>query len=117
MAEFDSPEVLKAIEELNRGNYSVAVALLVPLAEAGNPKAQCNLASLYHLGLGVESDGKRAVELYKKVAEHNVLEGNLSALAYNNLATIYFTGAPGVEADWAKANAYLTRARDLGFEM
>ena len=95
----------------------MAVALLVPLAEAGNPKAQCNLASLYHQGLGVERDGKRAVELYKKVTEPNVPECNLSALAYNNLATLYFTGAPGVGADWGKANAYLTRARELGFEM
>jgi hypothetical protein len=50
MDDFDSPNMLKAVEELDRKNYSAALELLVPLVDAGNPKAECNLAILYHLG-------------------------------------------------------------------
>jgi hypothetical protein len=46
MDDFDSPNMLKAVEELDRKNYLSALALLVPLAHAGNPKAQCNLGPL-----------------------------------------------------------------------
>jgi hypothetical protein len=92
MDDFDSATMLKAVEELEAKNYSAAVALLVPLAEAGNPKAQCNLASLYHFGWGVEPNGEKAVELYLKVAQQNVREQHLSGIAYQNLATLYTVG-------------------------
>jgi TPR repeat protein len=117
VANSDSPEMLKAMEELQKGNHALALALLVPLADAGNPKAQCNLATLYHLGLGVRVDGKKAVELYQKVAEQGVRERCLSGVAYNNLATIYFTGLPGVDPNPEKGKECLARARELGFEM
>lgn len=115
METFDSPEMLKAIEELESGNYPVAANLLVPLAEAGNPRAQCNLAALYSSGLGVTLNGPKAIELYASVAERGITEGHLSAIACNNLATIYLTGIPGVRPDPDKAQEYLNRARKLGF--
>ena len=117
MNDFDNPQLLKAIDELERGNHAAAFELLVPLADAGNPKAQCNIATLYHLGLGVKTDGVKAIELYLKVAEQDIREEHLSGIAYNNLATIYFTGLPGVEPDKKKGEEYLARARQLGFEM
>lgn len=117
MTTFDSPEMLKAIEEIENGDYSAAAALLIPLADDGNPRAQCNLAALYSAGLGVPMDGARAVELYESVGKRNIQEGHLSAIAYNNLATIYFTGLPGFEADPGKAQEYLNRAREMGFGM
>jgi uncharacterized protein len=115
--EFNTQEVLRAIELIERGNYSSAFDLLVPLAQAGNPRAQCNLATLYHLGLGVTVDGQRAIDLYRKVAEQDIHEGHLSALACNNLATLFFTGLPGVERNTKEGQRYLARARALGFEM
>jgi TPR repeat protein len=117
MADFNSPDLLAGIQELDNANYQAAFALLVPLASVGNPKAQCNLATLYHLGLGVQRDVKKAVELYREVSEQNIREEHLSASAYNNLSTIYSTGAPGIEPDAAQANRFLERARELGFEM
>jgi TPR repeat protein len=113
----DSEKLLKAIDELNSGNHAAAVMLLGPLADGDNLRAKCYLAHAYHLGLGVEMDGRKAVELYLSVAERNIQEGRLSALAYNNLATIYLTGAPGVQRDVEKGQRYLTRSRELGFEM
>lgn len=117
MADSDFPEMLKALDELENGNHASAFALLAPLASAGNLRAQCNLASLYHLGLGVQLDGRKAVELYQSVAEKGIREGCLSGLAYNNLATIYFTGLPGIDPDPEKGKECLVRARELGFEM
>ena len=95
----------------------MAFELLLPLAQAGNPRAQCNIAFLYQFGLGVGSNAQKAIDLYEKVAEQNIREGHLSALACNNLATLFFTGLPGVEPDHVKGRQYLARARDLGFEM
>jgi uncharacterized protein len=117
MTDFNSPTMLRAIEEMDKRNYSVALALLLPLAESGNARARCNLATLYSFGWGVTQNAKKAVELYRSVAEQNIQEGHLSAIAYNNLATIYFTGAHGVERDVEKGQECLARARELGFEM
>ena len=114
---FDTLEMLRAVEQMEKGNYSTAFELLVPLAEAGNPRAQINLATLYHFGLGVGVCGARAIDLYRTVAEQNIPEGHLSALACNNLATLFFTGLPGVERNPEEGQRYLARARDLGFEM
>jgi TPR repeat protein len=117
MAYLDSVQMQQALADLENKNYSAALNLLIPLAETGNPRAQCNLATLYHLGLGVEMNGTRAVELYGQVARQNIRESCLSGVAYNNLATIYFTGLPGVEQNNEKGNEYLRLAKDLGFSM
>jgi TPR repeat protein len=68
MADFDCPEMLKAIDEINNNNFKTALVWLIPLANEGNPKAQCNLAALYQCGQGMEADGRQAVELYLKVS-------------------------------------------------
>lgn len=117
MASFDSPALRKAIEEFEKGNYLVAVEQMSLLADEGNPRAQCYLAIAYQFGFGVKVDGKRARQLFLRVAKQNIREGHLSAIAYNNLATLYFAGVPGIESDPEKGHMYLKRARELGFEM
>ena len=117
MSSFDSPELRTALENIANGSYSAAFEALVPLAQAGNPKAQCNLANLYHFGWGANADGKKAVELYTAVARQNIKEEFLSGLAYRSLATIYTTGLPGIEPNPQWVVEFLTRARELGFEM
>ena len=117
MDDFNSQSMLKAVADIERKDYSSALSLLVPLSDAGNPKAQCNLASLYHLGLGVEPDGKRAVELYLKVAKQNIREEHLSGIDYHNLETLYIVGAPGVEPDREKAAQFGKLAIEAGFDM
>ena len=117
MAELNSPEMVEAMNALENKEYPLAFRLLQPLAEAGNPKAQCNLATLYHFGLGVDVDGQKAVKLYREVAEQGIRQEHLSGIAYNNLATIFVSGFPGIEADRQKADDYRNRARALGFEM
>ena len=117
MSSFDSPELLKALENIEKRNYSLAIEMLVPLAQAGNPKAQCSLANLYHFGWGVKMDAKKAIELYHIVAQRNIREEYLSGLAYQSLSTIYITGLPGIEQDRERAADFAARAKELGFVM
>jgi uncharacterized protein len=113
----NSPTLLKAIEAFDNHDCSTALELLLPLAEAGNPKAQLNLATLYHLGLGVEADAQRAVELYLAVDKQNIPDEHLFSLAYHNLSTLYICGGPGVKPSWQEAQKYRELSKDLGFEM
>jgi TPR repeat protein len=117
MASFDTPSLLQAVDDIDKGNHSSAVELLTPLAAACNPKAQCSLASMFQCGLGVETDGKKAIELYLEVARQNIREELLSAIAYHNLATIYTAGLLQIERDDEKAAEFEARAKELGFEM
>lgn len=117
MSDAESKRLKDGVTEFEKQNYSVAFNLLQPLAEAGNPKAQCSLACMYHLGLGVETDGRKAIELYRAVAKQNIREGQLSGLAYSNLAAIYGTGAPGVDRDVELSRECRRLATELGFPM
>ena len=117
MAIYDTPELLEALQNIEKGKYSAAFEVLASLSDAGNPKAQCNLANLYHFGWGVTADGNKAVELYSKVARRNILEEHLSALAYHNLSTLYICGAPGISPDHKQAASYSALAKELGFDM
>jgi TPR repeat protein len=114
MGRFDSPELLEAIENIEKGSYSAAFEALATLAQDGNPKAQCNLANLYHFGWGVKVDGKKAIELYLKVAQQNISEECLSGVAYQNLSTIYVTGLSEIAPDPERAREYAARAKELG---
>jgi TPR repeat protein len=116
MPSFDCPELHQALKDIEQGNFSAAVQTLTPLALTGNPKAQCNLANLYHFGWGVDIDGEKAIELYYGVAQQNIREEFLSGLAYRNLATIYTTGLRNVARDPEKAAVFSARAQELGLE-
>jgi len=78
MERFDTPSLLQAITDLDNANYLSAFAALTELAEGGNPKAQCNLASMLQCGLGIKTDGQRAVRLYLEVAKQNIRDELLS---------------------------------------
>jgi hypothetical protein len=60
-------------------------------------------------------DGRPASDV--KVAEQNIQDQHLSALAYQSLATLYITRAPGVDPDREKAAQYEKLAKDLGFDV
>jgi TPR repeat protein len=92
--------VLKSIEfkehesqaELS-GDYSKILQIIEPLAEQGYAEAQCYLATLYHLGIGVKPDAITAIKWYQLSAEQGY------ALASNNLSSLYFTGVANFVAN------------------
>jgi TPR repeat protein len=107
----------EAMAAIEAKDYSAAFAMLSVLADRGIPKAQLNLATLYHLGLGISPDGKKAAELYEAVGIMGIAEEHISALAYHNLSTLYFVGAPGLGRDTAKGEEYDRLAKESEFEM
>jgi TPR repeat protein len=107
----------QALAAIETKDYETAFSILTILAEGGNPKAQLNLATLYHFGWGTNADGKRAAELYQSVGAMGITDEHLSALAYNNLSTLYFVGAPGLSRDAEEGKRYRRLSKELGFEM
>ena len=100
-----SDNLKNALAAAERKDWAEAVRPFIPLAEAGDATARCNVASMYWFGWGLPVDGHKAAELYLDVAERGLEEEHLSALACHNLATLYITGAPGFERDLDKSRA------------
>src|SRR5258707_8582879 len=68
------------------GDYATAAREWKPLAEKGDPDAQCNLGILYQKGLGVNKDAAEAFHLFQLSAD----KGN--AQAEYQLAQMYAKG-------------------------
>ena len=80
---------------------------LVKKAEAGDAKAQYDLAVCYCEGEGVEKDYKEGVKWFTKSAEQG------DALAQVCLGTRYFLGE-GVEKDYKEAVKWFTKSAEQG---
>ena len=102
-------EMEQAIAEFHAGNYGVARALLMPLAEAGVVEAQCMVGNMFQLGLGVQVDASEAAAWYGRAAEQG------SALACNNLWCLYRSDLRGLDPDGQEARHWYDEARRLGF--
>lgn len=110
-------ELVLGIDAFDNAKYEDAFSFLMPLAKKGDLKAQCYIATMYQCGFGVQVDGVESVMWFTKVADQEMAEENLSAIACNNLSTIYSTGLPGIAIDKSLAKRYQEKARKLGFQM
>jgi hypothetical protein len=99
----------KGIAAFYAKDYTTTLSLLKPLAALGNAEAQCIIASMYHLGLGVEKSRLEAIKWYIKSASQGY------GVASNNLAGIYLVGDDGVAADKVEADKWFHKAREQGF--
>lgn len=105
-AAYNSEEILSAIE---RADYEFVLKNAMPHALAGNADAQCTIALLYEVGWAVQRDFIEAERWLLKAAVQN------SALAWNNLGTLYAMKHPGLEQRWGEARKCWERAKELGF--
>jgi TPR repeat protein len=112
-----TPELEEGLAAYERQDYVKAFSLLLPLAEAGNARAQCHVAALYHAGNGVGADGTQAVHWYLRAAEQNDKLENISGTAYHNLAVLFITGMPTIPVDRQRAQEYLRKAAELGVHL
>jgi TPR repeat protein len=92
----------------NRGDYSTALKLYLPLANAGMSMAQYNVGIMYSKGLGAPQDYAEAMTWYRRAADQG-----LAAAGYA-LGVIYASGQ-GVAQDYAKAMKWFRAAADQGF--
>ena len=84
-----------------------AAALLEKVAEQGDPEAQYELGRLYELGIGVDQDVERAIELFREAADADYPD------AINDLGFLHFQGGLGVPRDPKRAIALFERAANL----
>jgi len=85
------------------GDYKIAYAKWHDLAEQGDANAQFNLGLMYHSGLQVPFNEKKAVYWYRRAAEG----GNHLAQEY--MAVGYQEGWFGLTPDHAKAHYWYQR--------
>ena len=78
------------------GDYATAIDIWQPLAEAGDPRAQYNLGSLYYDGRGVPQDRDLAIKWWGEAAGQGVIE------AQHNLGLVFLSG-DGAPKDLEKA--------------
>ncbi len=90
------------------GDYDTAPELIIPLAEAGDARAQHNLGYLYQTGFGVKQDYAEALKWYRKAAEQGL------ARAQANLGFRYQNGS-GVQQDLIQSYAWYGIAAAGGF--
>ncbi len=102
-----NPDVVMAAFE--RRDYAFVLENAMPFAAAGNPDAQCMVSLLYQCGLGVEKDIDEAERWLLKAAEQD------SALAWNNLGTLYTICDSGLCHSRERIKECYQRAKELGF--
>ncbi len=91
----------------SRYDPAQAAQYLSRAAAAGSAEAQFELGQLYEIGLGVEQDVEKAVDLYKTAASVDFAD------AINDLGFLYFQGGLGIVRDPAKALTFFERAANL----
>jgi uncharacterized protein len=96
-------------EALERKEYESAFQMALPHAKAGNADAQVMVSLLYEHGFGVARDVLEAERWLLKAAEQN------SAVAWNNLGTMYAMRHPELEHRCVNAQKCYERAKELGF--
>jgi len=84
------------VRALERGHHSTAMRAWLPLARAGDAKAQNNIGLLYERGLGVRQSYPEAINWYTQAADQGLAE------AHHNLGLLYYSGF-GVEPNEREA--------------
>lgn len=84
-------------------NWSALLEYVKPFAEAGVSDAECELGTMYLVGLGVPADFQVAEYWLTKAAEQD------NPVAWNNLGTLY------AQLDPERSKQCYRRAVQLGF--
>jgi TPR repeat protein len=103
----EKPAIELGVEATQRGDFGAAFKLFLPLAEAGDPEAQHNLAMLYRAGRGVEKDLAVSARWFRRAAEQGVAD------AQYYLGHLYDTGE-GVQQSAQYAFVWYRKAAEQG---
>jgi TPR repeat protein len=69
-----SDEYKQSVSHHRNGKYAVAISLMKPLAQQGNPFAQFAVGSMYDDGLGVPQSFSHALYWYRKAADQGLAD-------------------------------------------
>jgi TPR repeat protein len=97
----------EGLSAYNSGDYHKAMKIWLPLAQREDAASQAGIGFMYHRGLGMVTDNRKAAYWLRKAAEHGQPEGQLM------LGSLYFYGA-GVEKSYVQAYAWCDLAQDGG---
>jgi TPR repeat protein len=89
------------------GRYNEVIEYCRPFADQGIAEAQCELGTMYQMGVGTDADPQMAESLFLKAAEQGF------PVAWCNLGTLYASGALD-SADAVRAAFCYRRAYELG---
>jgi TPR repeat protein len=98
-------QLVDAERAVTAQRYADAIAILKPLADGSNAKAEEKLGDLYAQGHGVERDLKAAARWYEKAAE----QGNVGAQVKTGDA--YASGAGVIQSNYLAYVWYSAAAR------
>ncbi len=110
-------DLVNGVKAFDNEECETSMRLLKPLADKGCAQAQCYVGSMYMGGFGVAIDVYEAVKWLKLSAEQEEMEGKVSAISYNNLASIYSSGLEDIGKDSELAKKYWKKSEKLGFDM
>jgi TPR repeat protein len=105
--------IKEAEEFLNINDINSAIAsykLAIALDDVASTKI-CLAVSYIANNNGAEAER----ELLEVVNNNKYQKSTYIALAYNNLSTLYITGAKGVNVDFEKSLSYTKKAKEMGF--
>jgi TPR repeat protein len=97
----------QGLSAYNSGDFGKAMKIWLPLAQKEDAASQAGIGFMFHRGLGVATDNRKAAYWLRKAAEHGQPEGQFM------LGTLYFYGA-GVEKSYVNAYAWCDLAQDGG---
>lgn len=135
-----SNPVKDGVDAYQDGDYKTAIKDWQCPAAKGDADAQFNLGQAYRLGKGVPADPAKAEDWYRKAAEqgHFQAEDNYGRMLFERgqraqaapwleksaargdprgeliLGTMLFNGDGGLQKDWPRAYALMTRASNAG---
>jgi TPR repeat protein len=96
------------LDAFERADYGFVLENAMPHALAGNPDAQCTIALLYQCGSAVPRNVVEAERWLLQATEQN------SALAWNNLGTLYSLKEPNLRHRFGDAQRCWNRAAEPG---
>lgn len=82
-------ELDAALAYLHAGEFFEALEALLPLANAGNARAQAEVAAIYHYGLVSGKNFPKALDYYNRAAAQENVDGMLGLAVMNALGQGY----------------------------
>lgn len=104
-------------DEYRKGNYLAAVDILMPLAKAGNPRAQYAIGYMHQKGNGLPQDKDEANKWFRKALPGLTEKAENGSRSTQHLLSIIYRRGYGVEKDEEIAAEWNLKAAKQGHSL